>query len=108
MTIVIPLNSRHAVVYNVFIMKTEPNTEVFLQNLLKPTDRKNFETVTTLLKTFCSQEQKVPIGNICSRDLSFLGTFVPWTFRSQQQLLMRPFILRLLYVFVVLLLIFRK
>jgi len=52
MIIVIPYDSRHGVVYNAFIMKTEsePKTEVFLQNLLKPTDRKHFETVTTLVK----------------------------------------------------------
>jgi len=35
----------HEEVYNAFIMKTEPKTEVFSA---KPTDRKHFETVTTL------------------------------------------------------------
>jgi len=29
-------------------MKTELKTTFFLQNLLKATDRKNFETITTL------------------------------------------------------------
>jgi len=34
-------------------------------------------------KTFSSQERKVPIGNIHSRDLLFPGTFVRGTFHSQ-------------------------
>jgi len=29
-------------------------------------------------KTFRSQERIVPMGNFCSRDFSFPGTFVPW------------------------------
>jgi len=50
---VMPYDPSHEEVYNAFIMKTstEPKTEVFLQNLPKPTDRKHFETVTTLLRT---------------------------------------------------------
>jgi len=47
---VMPYDPSHEEAYNAFIMKTEPKTEVFfLQNLPKPTDRKHFETVTTLL-----------------------------------------------------------
>jgi len=48
---VMPYDPSHEEVYNAFIMKTdiEPKTEVFLQNLLKPTDRKHFETITTLI-----------------------------------------------------------
>jgi len=40
----------HEEVYNAFIMKPKPNRKLrfFLQNLLKPTDRKHFEIVTTL------------------------------------------------------------
>ena len=33
-------------------------------------------------KTFHSQERKVPMENFLSRDLSFPGTFVPWTLCS--------------------------
>ena len=46
--LVIPHDHRHKEVYNALIMRTEPKTEVFLQNLPKPTDGKIFETVTTL------------------------------------------------------------
>jgi len=64
-------------------------------------------------KTFCSQEQMVPMRNVRSRDLrsrelSFPGLFVPRNIRHQQRLFMRPFVLRLLPVFVVLLLVFGR
>jgi len=52
MTKVMPYDPSHEEVCNTFIMKTEPKTEVFLQNLPKPTDRKHFETVTTLIETY--------------------------------------------------------
>ena len=64
-------------------------------------------------KTFRSQEQKVPMRNVRSRDLRsrellFPGLFVPLNIRHQQRLFMRPFVLRLLHVFVVLLLVFGR
>ena len=53
-------------------------------------------------KTFRSQERIVPMGNFRSRDFSFpgtfvpgerkfLGTFVPWTFRSEELSFLRLF-----------------
>jgi len=48
---VMPYDPSHEEVYNAFIRKKpKPNRKphFFLQNLLKPTDRKHFETVTTL------------------------------------------------------------
>jgi len=45
------MNCSHDKVYNTIIIKPKPNQkpQLFLQNLPKPTDRKNFETLTTLV-----------------------------------------------------------
>jgi len=49
---VMPYDPNHEEVYNTFIdhenLNRTENRGFFLQNLPKPTDRKHFETVTTL------------------------------------------------------------
>ena len=53
--------------------------------------------------SFCSWELSLTYP-----DLLFLGTFIPRNIRSQQWFFLRTFIFGLLYVFVVLLFVFRK
>ena len=48
---VMPYDPSHEELYNAFIMKTERKPRFFSA---KPTDRKHFETVTTLLKMYCN------------------------------------------------------
>jgi len=47
---VMPYDPSHEEVYNAFIMKTEPKTEVFSAKPTETDRQKHFETVTTLIR----------------------------------------------------------